>query len=94
VRSAILHIDGKVGAQESTQPAVDAFGVIGKLRGMVAFGIGALGHDQHTLWAELDAESASFASLLDDVNNAMGYLDTVPIQGLSPIGHIPPSILH
>jgi hypothetical protein len=93
VHSAVFYIDGKVGAQESTQPTVDAVGVIGKLRGMVAFRIGAFGHDQHTLRAELDAESASFASFLDDVNNAMGYLDAVPIQGLSPIRHIPPSIL-
>jgi hypothetical protein len=46
---------------------------------MVALGVGSLGHDQHALRAELDAETASFAAFLDDVNDAMGHLDAVPI---------------
>jgi hypothetical protein len=46
---------------------------------MVAPGVGSLGHDQHALRAELDAKAASFATFLDDVNNAVGYLDAVPI---------------
>jgi hypothetical protein len=68
-------------------------GVVYKLRGVVALGVRIFGHDEHTLGAKLDAESASFASFLDDVNDTMWYLDAVSVQGLSPISHVPSSIL-
>jgi hypothetical protein len=46
---------------------------------MVALGVGALRHDKHFLGAELDAESTSFASFFDDMNDAVWYLDAVSI---------------
>jgi hypothetical protein len=61
---------------------------------MVAFGIGALGHDEDTLRAKLDAKTAALASFVNDVHDATGNLDAVPIQGLSPITHSPSSIQH
>jgi hypothetical protein len=75
----ILHKDGKIGTEESTQSAVDAVDVLSILGGMVALGVGALRHDQHLLGAELDAEPASFAPFLDDMNDAVRYLDAVQI---------------
>ena len=54
---------------------------------MVASGVGALRHDKHILGAELNAETASFASFLNDVDDAVGHLDAVPIKRLSPINH-------
>jgi hypothetical protein len=92
VHPAIFYENGKVGAEQSAQPAVDAQGVIGDHGGMVAFGVGVLGHDQCALGAELDTETASLAPLLDDVNDAVGYLDAVSIQRLSPKCHGPSSI--
>jgi hypothetical protein len=85
--ATVLDIDGEVGTEQRTEAAIDTLGVIGQLGRMVAFRVGALGHDQHTLGAELNAESASFAPFLDDVNNAVRHLNAVSIQGLSPVGH-------
>jgi hypothetical protein len=90
----VLHKDSEIRAEEGTQPAVDAVGIVNELRRMVAFGVGALRHNKHTLGTELNTETASFASFLDDVDDAVGYLDAIPIQGLSPIGHSPSQILH
>lgn len=90
----ILYIDGEIGTEEGAEPTVDAVGVIGELRRMVAFRIGLLGHDKHTLGAELDAEPASLASFFDNMYDAMRDLDAVSIQWLSPICHYPTSILH
>jgi hypothetical protein len=87
MRAPILDIDGEIGAEQGAESAVDAFGVINEFGRMVAFRIGALGHDQHTLGAELDTEAASLASFLNDVDNAVRHLDAVSIQGLSPVGH-------
>jgi hypothetical protein len=75
----VLHKDGEIGAEESAQSTVDAMDVLNILGGMVALGVGALRHHQHLLGAELDAEPASFASFLDDMNDAVRYLDAVPI---------------
>jgi hypothetical protein len=61
---------------------------------MVALCVGALGHHKHMLGAELDAEAASFAPLLDDVHDAVRDLDAISIKGLSPISHGSSSILH
>jgi hypothetical protein len=60
---------------------------------MVAFGVGLLGHDEHLLWAELDAKAASFAPFIDDMHDAKGHLDALSIKRLSPIGHSLPSLL-
>jgi hypothetical protein len=38
-----------------------------------------LGHDKYTLGAKLDAESASLASFLDDMYDAVRHLDSVSI---------------
>jgi hypothetical protein len=46
------------------------------------------------LGAEFNAEAASLAPFLDDVNDAVGYLDAIAIQRLSPKSHKPSSILH
>jgi hypothetical protein len=46
-----------------------------------------LRYDKHILGAELNAETASFASFLNDVDDAVRHLDAVPIKRLSPINH-------
>jgi hypothetical protein len=92
VHPAILDENGKVGAEQSAQPAVDAQGIVGEHGGMVAFGVGVLRHDQSALGAELDTKAASLAPFFDDVNDAVGYLDAVSIQRLSPECHGPSSI--
>jgi hypothetical protein len=92
LQPTILHIDGKIWAEQSAQPAIDAVSVTGQFRRMVAFGIGAFRHGKDILGAELDTKPAPLASIFDDMNNAVRHLDAVPIQGLSPVGHIPSSI--
>jgi hypothetical protein len=92
-RATVFHIDGKVWTKQSAQSAVDAMGIVRQLRGMVALRVGSFGHDEHVLGAELDAKAASLASLVDNAHDAIGYLDAVAIQRLSPVGHGPPSIL-
>jgi hypothetical protein len=92
-RTAVLDINGKVGTEQGTQSTVDTRRIVKDFRGMVAFRVGVLGHDERALGAELDAKAASFTPFLDDVNDAMRYLDAISIQGLSPIGHGPSSIL-
>jgi hypothetical protein len=87
VRAAVLDKDGKVRAEKGAQAAVDALGIVEQLGGVVAFGIGPFGHDEHVLGAELDAETAALAPLFDDLNHAAGHLDPVSIQRLSPIAH-------
>ena len=82
----------KSGQSRAHSPQLTQWESSVSLGGMVALGVGALGHDQHALGAELDAEAASFAPFLDDVDDAVGHLDAVAIQGLSPIGHGPSSI--
>jgi hypothetical protein len=79
LQAAIFDIDGKVGAEQGAQTAVDAVGIVGEFRGVVAFGVGAHRHDEHALGAELDTKAASFAPLLDDVDDTVGYLDAVSI---------------
>jgi hypothetical protein len=83
--ASILYEYGKVRAEKGTQAAVNALGVIEQFGGMVALGIGAPGHHEHILGAKLDTETASLAALLNDLNHAARNLDTIPIQGLSPI---------
>jgi hypothetical protein len=87
VGAAILHKDGKVRTEKGTQAAVDALGIVEQLGGMIAFGIGPFGHDEHVLGAELDAETAPLAPFLDDLNHAARNLDAITIQRLSPITH-------
>jgi hypothetical protein len=79
VHPTVFYIDGKVGAEQGAQPAVDAMGIIGQFRGMVPFRVGVLGHGEDELGTELDTESASFAPLFNDVDDAMGHLDAVSI---------------
>jgi hypothetical protein len=83
----ILDIDGEIGTEQGTKSAIDALCVVGQFGRVVAFRIGALGHDQHTLGAKLNAKAASLAPLLNDVDDAVRHLDAVSIQGLSPVGH-------
>jgi hypothetical protein len=92
VRAAVLDIDGKVGAEQGTQATVHTAGIIHEYGRMVALGIALLGHDQHLERAELDTKAASFASFLDDVDDALGDPDATAIQRLSPISHSPSSI--
>jgi hypothetical protein len=89
-----FHIDGKVGAEEGAQLAVDAMGVRYEFGGMVALRVCLLGHGEDCLGTEFDTESASFASFFNDVDDAVRNPDAFPIQGLSPIGHVRSSILH
>jgi len=90
----IFDKDRKVRTEQGTQPAVNAVSIIGQFRGMIAFGVGPLGHDQHMLGAEFNTKTASLAPFLDNMNDATWYLDAVSIQGLSPITHGPSSIPH
>jgi hypothetical protein len=53
-----------------------------------------LGHGKDAFGTELDTEAASFAPFFDDMDDAVRNLDAVPIQRLSPIGHVLSSILH
>jgi hypothetical protein len=94
MRFATLHIDGKIRAEQRAQATVDAVRPIGEFRGMIAPGVGAFGHDEDALRAEFDTEAASFASLLDNMDDAVGYLDAVSIQGLSPMCHGSSGIPH
>jgi hypothetical protein len=87
VSPAVLDKDGEIGAEQGTQATVDALGVVEQLGGMIAFGVGPFGHDEHVLGAELDAEATSFAPLLDDLDHAARNLDAITIQRLSPITH-------
>ncbi len=63
-----------------------------KFRGVVASGVGVFRYDKYIPGAELNAETASFASFLNDVDDAVGHLDAVPIKRLSPINHDSSSI--
>jgi hypothetical protein len=94
LQATVLDIDGKVRAEQSAQATVDAVGACGKFRGVIAFGIRALGHDKHILGTELDTKAASLTPFLDDLDNAMGYPDAISIQWLTPVGHGPSSVLH
>jgi isopentenyl phosphate kinase len=94
LQAAVFHKDGEIRAEQSAQSAVDAVSIAGEFRRVIAFGVGAFGHDEYTLGAELDTKAAPLAPVFDDVDNAMRNLDAVPIQGLSPVGHIPSSIQH
>jgi hypothetical protein len=86
-RAGVLHVNGKVGAEQGAQSTVDAVGVVDDLGWMIALAVGLLRHDQHVLRAELNAETTPLAPFLDDVDNTKRYLDPIPIQRLSPIGH-------
>jgi hypothetical protein len=54
---------------------------------MVPLAVGGPRHDQDVPGAELDAEAAALATLLNDANNAQGNLDALAIQRLSPECH-------
>jgi hypothetical protein len=88
-RSSVFYIDRKIGAQQGAQSAVDTVRVVEDFGRVIALAVGVIGHDQHVLGAEFNAETAPFAPLLDDVNGATGYLDAVPIERLSPKDHKP-----
>jgi hypothetical protein len=94
LQATILDIDGKVRTEQGTQPTVDAVGAGGEFGGMIALGIRAMGHDEHTLGAELDTKTAALAPFLNDLNDAMGHANAIPIQWLTPVGHSPSSVLH
>jgi hypothetical protein len=93
LQATILYVNGKIGAEQGAQAAIDTVGLADQFRGVIAFCIGALGHGQHALGAELNTKAASFASFLNDVHKAMRHLDAISIQRLSPIRHDPSSIL-
>jgi hypothetical protein len=44
---------------------------------MIPFGIGLLGHHQHRAGAELNAKTAAFAPLFNDMDNTMGNLNLI-----------------
>jgi hypothetical protein len=54
---------------------------------MVPFGIGLLGHDKYSAGAEFNAESATFAPLLDDMDNTMRNPNLILVQRLAPKFH-------
>jgi hypothetical protein len=87
-------IDREIGAEQGAEPAIDAMRVIDNFGGVVALGIRVLGHEQHALGTEFNAKPASLAPFLDDVDDAVRYLDAIAIQWLSPISHGPSCILH
>jgi hypothetical protein len=92
--SAIGYIDGEIRTEQGAQSTVDAVGMVYDLRGVVALSVGTLGNEQHVLRAKLDAEPTALAPFVDDVDETIRYLDTIPIQRLSPKAHDPTSILH
>jgi hypothetical protein len=94
LHAAVFYKDREIRTQQRAQSAIDAVSIVDEFRRMVTFRIGVLGHDERILGAKLNAKSAPFASFLDDVNDAARNLDAVPVQGLSPIGHVPSSIPH
>jgi hypothetical protein len=89
---AIFDIDGEIRTEQGAQSTVNATGIVYQFGWMIAFGVGVLRHDEHILGAEFNTKAASFAPFLDDVYDTVGYLDAVPVQGLSPIRHSPSSI--
>jgi hypothetical protein len=46
---------------------------------MIAFGIGMLRYNKHTARTEFNAESATFTAFRDDMNDAMGNPNAIPI---------------
>jgi hypothetical protein len=58
---------------------------------MITLAIDVLGHDQHVLGAKLYANTASLAPFFDNVDGAMGYLNAVAVERLTPKGHGPSS---
>jgi hypothetical protein len=88
VKATILDKDGKVRTEKGAKAAVDAPGIIDQFWGVIALGVGSFRHHEDALGAKLDAEAASFATLLNDLNHAARNLNTLPIQGLSPIAHV------
>jgi hypothetical protein len=92
LQSAVFDIDGEIGTEQGAQSTVNATGIVCQFGWMIAFGVGVLRHDQHILGAEFNAKAASFAPFLDDMDDTVGHLDAVPVQGLSPIRHSPSSI--
>ena len=87
MRSPILDVNGKVRAQQGAQAAMNTVQIIDDFGGMVSFGVRTLRHYQQMPRAELNTETASLASFLNDMHNAMGDLNSIPIERLSPIRH-------
>jgi hypothetical protein len=46
---------------------------------MIAFGIGMLRYNKHTPRTEFNAESATFTAFLDDMDDAVGNPNAIPI---------------
>jgi hypothetical protein len=54
---------------------------------MIPFGIGMLGYNKHITRTEFYTESATFTAFLDDMDDAVGNPNTIPIERLPPIFH-------
>ena len=64
-----LHrVDGELGTDHSAEPAVHAFFCMDDFRGMIAFFIEPIRQCQHIVGAIFDAETAAFASIIDNKN--------------------------
>jgi hypothetical protein len=58
---------------------MDTVQIVDDFGGVISFGVRARRHNQQMPWAELDTESTSLASFLNDMHNAMGDLNSIPI---------------
>jgi hypothetical protein len=85
--TAILHVYGEIGAEQSTQTTIDTVRIIQDFRRMVPAGICVSCHFDDAFWTELNAEATSFAAFFDHVNNTVRYFYSISIQRLSPISH-------
>jgi hypothetical protein len=65
--ATIFHIDGKIWTEQGTQVAFCAVKLVDDFRGVIAFGVGPLRYCQNVSRAELNAKTASFAPVIDDV---------------------------
>jgi hypothetical protein len=66
-----LPIDGKLWTEKLAEPATHAAGAVSHYRWVIPLGVIGIGHNEHPSGAEFDAETASFAALLQDVNDTM-----------------------
>jgi hypothetical protein len=85
--TTVFYVNRKIWAKQGAQAAVHAMEIVDDFRGMVPFGVRAVGHYKQMPGAELHAKTASFTSFFDDMNDAARYLDAISIQRLSPINH-------
>jgi len=70
---------GEVGANRLAEAAKHTFALVYYLRGVKTFDVKLLRGFQNLLWAEFDAEAASFAVVFDNMNLSLPSLDLFSI---------------